>query len=82
MNDVKKVFPDEKHLSAVDVRKLPAYERSATLEAQVAQAAGLYRRDRQLTDFEAFGEEHLFGENVRDQITIETGGRSSPSNRG
>ena len=61
MNDLKKLLPDEKHLSAVDLRKLPADERSAILGAQAALAADLYRGDRQLTDFEAFGEEDPHG---------------------
>ena len=59
MNDLKKLLPAEKHLSAVDLRKLPADERSAILGAQAALAEDLYRGDRQLTDFEAFGEEDL-----------------------
>jgi hypothetical protein len=62
MNNLKKLLPDEKHLSAVDLRKLPADERSAILVAQAALAADLYRVDRQLTDFEAFGEEDLHGD--------------------
>ena len=62
MNDPKKLLPDEKHLSAVDLRKLPADERSAILKAQAALAADLYRGDRQLTDLEAFGEEDLHGD--------------------
>jgi len=62
MNDLKKLLPDEKHLSAVDLRKLPADERSAILGAQAALAEDLYRGDRQLTDFEAFGEEDLHGD--------------------
>ena len=39
--------------------KLPADERSAILGALAALAEDLYRGDRQLTDFEAFGEEDL-----------------------
>jgi hypothetical protein len=62
MNDLKKPLPDEKHLSAVDLRKLPADERSAILGALAALAEDLYRGDRQLTDFEAFGEENLHGD--------------------
>jgi hypothetical protein len=41
MNDLKKLLPDEKHLSAVDLRKLPADERSAILGAQAVLAADL-----------------------------------------
>ena len=59
MNDLKKLLPDEKHLSAVDLRKLPADERWAIL---AAHAEDLHRGDRQLTDFEAFGEEDLHGD--------------------
>src|SRR5208283_4173006 len=33
MNDLKKLLPDEKHFSAVDLRKLPADERSAIFAA-------------------------------------------------
>jgi len=62
MNDLKKLMPVEKHLSAVDLRKFPADQRLAILEAQAALAAGLYRRNRQLTDFEAFSEEDLDGD--------------------
>jgi hypothetical protein len=62
MNDLKKLLPAEKHLSAVDLRKLPADERSAILGALAALAADLYRGDRQLTDFEAFGEEDPHGD--------------------
>jgi hypothetical protein len=42
--------------------KLPADERSAILGALAALAEELYRGDRQLTDFEAFGEEDLHGD--------------------
>ena len=59
MNDPKKLLPDEKRLSEVDLCKLPADERSAILAALAALAADLYRGDRQLTDFEACGEEDL-----------------------
>ena len=62
MNDLKKLLPDEKHLSAVDLRQLSADERRAILWAQAALAEDLYRGDRQLTDFEAFGEEDLPGD--------------------
>ena len=41
MNDLKKLLPDEKRLSAVDLRKLPADERSAILGAQAVLAADL-----------------------------------------
>lgn len=62
MNDLKKPLPDQKYLSAIDLRKLPADERAAILEAQAALAEDLYRGDRKLTDFEAFGEDDLHGD--------------------
>jgi hypothetical protein len=55
MNDLEKLLPDEKHLSAVELRKLPADERSAILGVPAVLAEDHYRGDRQLTDFEAFG---------------------------
>ena len=41
------------------LRKLPAEERDAILEAAAARAAEDYCTDRQLTAFEAFGKEDL-----------------------
>ena len=73
MNDLKKLLPDTKHLSAVDLRKLSADERSAILEAQAALAADLHRPDRQLTDFEAFGEEELHGNGVCTDVVLQGG---------
>jgi hypothetical protein len=37
-------------------------ERNAILGAQAALAEPIYRSDPQLTDFEAFGENDLYGE--------------------
>ncbi len=62
MNEIRKLSPDERHLSIADPRKLTADERFAILEAQAALAADLYRGDCQLTDFEASGEEDLHGD--------------------
>jgi hypothetical protein len=61
MSDLQ-VSPDRRRLSAAELRKLPASERAAILEAQAKVAEELYRRDRELTDFEAFGEEDLHGD--------------------
>ena len=81
MNDLKKLLPAEKHLSAVDLRKLPADERSAILGAQAVLAADLYRRDRQLTDFEAFGEEDLHGDGPHTEAGVRSGSSASTLRR-
>ena len=58
MNDLK-VSPDRQRLSASELRKLPLDERDAILRAQAALAEERYRRDPELTDFEAFAEVDL-----------------------
>ena len=58
MSDLK-VSPEHQRLSASELRKLPPDERAAILEAQAALAEEHYRRDRELTDFEAFAEDDL-----------------------
>jgi hypothetical protein len=52
----------EQHLSASQLRKLPVEERNAILAAQATLAEPIYRSDMRLTDFEAFGEDDLYGE--------------------
>jgi hypothetical protein len=47
--------------SVAELRKMPREEVEAILEAQAALAEQEYRNDPQLTDFEAFGEEDLYG---------------------
>jgi hypothetical protein len=59
MNDLNEPRPHQQHFSQVDLRRLPADQRGAILEAQAALAEGLYRGDPQLNGFEAFGEEDL-----------------------
>jgi hypothetical protein len=53
-----------KNWTAAELRKLPAQQRDAILEAAVALAEEIYRNDPQLTDFEAFGKEDLYGEST------------------
>jgi len=50
--------------TAAELRKLPAEQRDAILEAAAAWAAELYHNDPELTDFEAFGEDDLYGEST------------------
>ena len=53
-----------KRWTAAELRKLPAPQRDAILAAAAALAEEIYRNDPQLTDFEAFGEEDLYGEST------------------
>ncbi len=54
----------EKNWTAAELRKLPAARRNAILEAAAALAEETYRNDPGLTDFEAFGEEDMYGEST------------------
>jgi hypothetical protein len=53
-----------KTFTAAELRKLPAAERDAILEAAAALADEIYRTNPELTDFEAFGEDDLHGEST------------------
>ena len=50
--------------TAAELRKLPAAERDAILEAAAAVAEEIYRTNEELTDFDAFGEEDLYGDST------------------
>ena len=54
----------EKNWTADELRKLPADQRDAILAAAAELAEDLYRNDPHLTDFEAFGEDDLYGEST------------------
>jgi len=56
--------PLGKTWTAAELRKLPAEQRDAILEAAAALAEDIYRNNPELTDFEAFGEEDLHGEST------------------
>jgi hypothetical protein len=47
--------------TATELRKLPPAERDAILAEQAAALADDYRNDPELTAFEAFGDEDLYG---------------------
>lgn len=51
-----------KRWTARELRKLPSIERDAILEAAAAMAEKDYRHDSELTAFEAFGSDDLYGE--------------------
>jgi hypothetical protein len=53
-----------KKWTAKELRQLPADERDAVLKAAAALAEELYRNNPALTDFEAFGEDDLYGEST------------------
>jgi hypothetical protein len=50
-----------KHYSATELRRMPVVERDAILRAAAAHAAKEYTSNKNLIDFEAFGEEDLYG---------------------
>lgn len=48
--------------TASELRKLPPAQRDAILEAAAALAEEDYRNDKELTAFEAFGRDEIYGE--------------------
>jgi hypothetical protein len=60
--DAKKAPPPPRRWTAAELRKLLPAQRDAILEAAAAQAEEDYRRDPQLTAFEAFGQDDLHGD--------------------
>ena len=56
-----------KHWTAAELRKLPADQRDAILEAAAAKAEAEYRNNPELTAFEAFGKEDLHGDSSDSQ---------------
>ena len=53
-----------KRWKASELRKLPAEQRDAILEAAAIRAEVDYRTDRNLTAFEAYGKDDLYGESA------------------
>ncbi len=56
-----------KRWKASELRKLPPEQRDAVLEAAAIQAEEDYRNDRELTAFEAFGKDDLYGDSANTQ---------------
>lgn len=52
----------KKRWTAAELRKLPPAERDAILENAAALAEEEYRKNPELTAFEAFGKDDLYGE--------------------
>jgi len=53
-----------KRWTAAELRKLPAAERDAILEAAAALAEKDYRNNPELNAFEAYGKDDLYGESA------------------
>jgi hypothetical protein len=60
--NVKPATETQKRWTATELRKLPASERDAIMEAAAALAETEYRTNPELTAFEAFGKDDLYGE--------------------
>jgi len=56
-----------KRWTAAELCKLPRDQRDAILEAAAILAEQDYRTDRELTAFEAFGKDDLYGESASTQ---------------
>lgn len=53
--------------TASELRKLPPAERDAIMEAAAVLAEKEYRNNPELTSFEAFGKDDLYGESSNSQ---------------
>jgi hypothetical protein len=60
--DAKNTLSSGRRWSAAELRRLPAAQRDAILEAAAALAEEDYRKDPQLTAFGAFGQDDLYGD--------------------
>ncbi len=60
--DSPNVSSTEKAWTAAELRRLPPEQRDAILAAAAAEAEEEYRTNPELTAFEAFGEDDLYGE--------------------
>ena len=56
-----------KRWKASELRKLSPEQRDAILQAAAIQAEEDYRNDRELTAFEAFGKDDLYGDSANTQ---------------
>jgi hypothetical protein len=65
--DVKSALPQGRRWTAAELRKLPPEQRDAILEAAAALAEEDYRNDPQLTAFEAYGMDDLYGDSSSTQ---------------
>jgi hypothetical protein len=63
--DILSAIP--KKWTAAELRKLPPSERDAIMEAAAALAEAEYRSNPELTAFEAFGKDDLYGDSSSTQ---------------
>ena len=56
------IAPPARRWTATELRRLPSEQRDAILEAAAALAEGEYRSNADLTAFEAFGKDDLYGD--------------------
>jgi hypothetical protein len=63
----KKMTGAGKRWKASELRKLPPEQRDAILEEAAIQAEEDYRSNPELTAFEAFGKDDLYGESANAQ---------------
>ena len=64
---MKKKPTTSRRWTAAELRKLPPAERNAILEDAAALAEHEYRNDAELTAFEAFGKNDLYGESTNSE---------------
>ena len=74
--DVKNNIPLDRRWTAAELRKLPPAQRDAIMEAAAALAEEDYRNDPQLTAFEAFGKDDLYGESSSSETLFGAGLRA------
>ncbi len=75
--NVKKTRRLDRRWTAAELRKLPPAERDAVMEAAAALAEEDYRNDPQLTAFEAFGKDDLYGESSQFRDEVKSGWSTS-----
>ena len=63
----KNPLPPARRWTAAELRQLPPDERDAILQAAAAIAEEEYRKDTDLTAFEAFGKDDLHGDSASTQ---------------
>lgn len=56
------IAPPARRWTAIELRRLPKEQRDAILEAAAALAEAEYRSNAELTAFEAFGKDDLYGD--------------------
>lgn len=60
--NMENMAPTGRRWTAAELRKLPPAERDVVLKAAVALAEAEYRNNPELTAFEAFGKDDLYGD--------------------